>query len=328
MHASLLDQGRIQFYTRLNRRPRRSGHHYRIDGVFFCLLLTCLIISGCSASPIDPTPSSAGTLQSPSAPILESVPGTAPAAITPSLVPTTTPFSCLKLPGTIEVHEVRHPQLLSPVRFRVYLPPCYEQDSLATFPTIILLHGLLATDMQWDDLGIDELATQRIQSGQSPPFIILMPWIRSSQDPVIAVMDTLIPYAKEQWRLAVERDYWAIGGISRGAGQALYIGVFHPEQFKAIGLHSPAILHSPEFLLGGYMTAEPEQRPSVWFDIGDSDSLFETALELLNLFEDAGIPIESQISSGDHTSLYWREHLPTYLDWYLSSWVPELKPDV
>lgn len=219
------------------------------------------------------------------------------------------------------MHEIRHPALIAPLRLRAYLPPCYEQDTYATYPTLLLLHGLLAMDTQWDDLGVDELADQLIQSGASPPFIILMPWIRNRQDPLIAIIDVLIPYAEEQWRLQDDRRYWAIGGISRGAGQALQIGLLHPEQFSAIGLHSPAILHVPEVLLQWIQAIEVEDRPAIWFDIGTADSLQKSAVTFLDQFQQAGIPMTYQINAGDHTSSYWMEHLPSYLAWYRSFWI-------
>jgi enterochelin esterase-like enzyme len=150
---------------------------------------------------------------------------------------------------------------------------------------------------------------------------MLMPWIRNSQDPQIAVIDALIPYAQSQWRLTDEREFWAIGGISRGAGQVLQIGLLHPDQFRAIGLHSPAFLHVPELLLGWYLAVEEAQQPSIWFDMGESDSLLQSATVLLETFNAAGITLTQQIGPGDHTSEYWQKNLPAYIDWYRSFWL-------
>jgi enterochelin esterase-like enzyme len=322
MESILLDLIRIQNYTRLNRRPRRSGYSNRIDGVFLWLLLVCLTISSCNLAPDQPPPANPeGTATRPEIAV-DSPIATLGVDGAPNKFPTDIPIACLVSGGTLETHEIRQSGLVATLRVRVYLPPCYEEDTYARYPTLILLHGLLATETQWDELGVDEQADDLIQSGSSPPFIMLMPWIRNSEDPHTAVMDALVPFAEEQWRLSTKREYWAIGGLSRGAGQALQIGLLHPERFSAIGLHSPAILHTPELLLSWYVAIEETQRPAIWFDIGESDSLLESATVLLQTFENAGVGISKQFGSGDHTSDYWSKNLPIYLDWYRSFWIP------
>jgi enterochelin esterase-like enzyme len=326
MKSIQLDLTDIQNYTRFNRRPRRSGYPNRIDGVFFWLLLLCFLIPACTVAADQP--STAYTEDTPVKPSMTvgTLSETPTPVATPTNVPTDTPIACLARGGTLETHEIRHPALVAPLRVRVYLPPCYEEDSYASYPTLILLHGLLATETQWGELGVDEQADDLIQSGSSPPFIMLMPWIRNSQDPQIAVMEALIPFAEERWRLSAERDYWAIGGLSRGAGQALQIGLLHPERFRAIGLHSPAILLTPELLVSWMLDIEDEQRPGIWLDIGEADSLRESTLNLLDQFQQAGIALTYQLNSGDHTSSYWQEHLTEYLEWYRSFWISSSAP--
>jgi enterochelin esterase-like enzyme len=321
MRLSLLDPEKIRSYTSHNRRPRRSGQRYRIVGVFVSRIVFSMFLFGCLPNTQPTTELVQPTTTSPSTSTPEVLLGTVLPTPTAPNLPTHTPISCLTQDGTIEVHDIQHPAFVSPVRVRVYLPPCYEQDTFATYPTLILLHGLLATDEQWDDLGVDELANELIQSGKSPPFIVLMPWIRNSQDPQIAVIEALIPYAQGQWRITNEREFWAIGGISRGAGQAMQIGLLHPDQFRAIGLHSPATLHVPELLLGWYLAIEEAQRPAIWFDMGEYDSLLQSATVLLETFQDAGITLTQQTSPGDHTSDYWRKNLPAYISWYRSFWL-------
>ncbi len=322
MQHDQLDREQVRAYTQSNRRPRRSGLLVRIVGVLFFYLLCSIVLMSCALDTANPLPATLGpTIHQTHTPkASQSTP--LPTPLQRSFA-THTPIKCLSSDGTVEMHEIQHPGFVSPVQLRVYLPPCYDQDSLATYPTLILLHGLLATDSQWDELGVVELADQLIQDGDAPPFIILMPWIRNSQDPLIAVTEAVIPYARERWRLAEGRQFWAIGGISRGAGQAVYIGLLQPERFKAIGLHSPAFLHTPEFLLTRYLALDAAERPEIWFDIGESDSLLDSATLLLETFDQAGVHIVSQTRPGDHTLDYWRMHLPEYLDWYLSFWLAE-----
>jgi enterochelin esterase-like enzyme len=327
MNSPQLNQTGNQGSARCNRSPHRSGRPNRIEVVFFWILLASSLLAAC-ANPSAPTlpthlPQPATPTQAP--PDLPAS-ATSSDATKPLPVPTDTPLACLTAGGVIEVHEIHHQALVAPLRVRVYIPPCYDQDSYATYPTLLLLHGLLATDVQWDDLGVDEVADRLIQSQTSPPFIILMPWIRNSQDPLVAVIDVLIPYAQAHWRMSADRDFWSIGGISRGAGQALQIGLLYPEQFRAIGLHSPAILHAPELLLSWIQSIEIQDRPEIWLDIGETDSLYSSTRSFLDLFLQAGIPITYHINQGDHTRNYWQEHLPAYLAWYRSIWMTPATP--
>ncbi len=324
MHRIHLDPLENQIYTHINRRPRRSGLIRPIDGVFFSLLLTGFLLTSCRApSALTPSPRSTGLPIPTHSPVLayQRTPTSQPGGY-----PTATPLACLKAGGTVETLEVRDNALVAPLRIRIYLPPCYEQDTYATYPVLILLHGLLATDIQWDELGMDELADQWIQSGSSPPFIMIMPWIRNSEDSYSAVVDHLIPFALEKWRISENRELWAIGGISRGAGQALQIGLLNPERFGAIGLHSPATLHQPELILSWIEAIEPDMRPAIWFDIGEADSLLETANLLLDQLLQTSVNLTYSINPGDHTTAYWQANLVSYLGWYRTNWLKSTGP--
>jgi enterochelin esterase-like enzyme len=204
--------------------------------------------------------------------------------------------------------------------FRVYLPPCYADINEKTYPTLYLLHGLQSTDSQWDELGVDEVADTLITSGTLPPFIIVMPWHRTGIDLIRAVPEVLVPYIDANYASRTRRAYRAIGGLSKGGGQALEIGLKYPEEFSAVGMHSPAVQYLDSVIIDWALSIPSENRPSLWIDIGRRDSLYPAAESLITAFQQNSIPIMIQINEGDHLPEYWQEHLDDYLRWYTSNW--------
>ncbi len=217
--------------------------------------------------------------------------------------------------------EIDHPSLTRALPFRVYLPPCYDEQPERYYPVLYLLHGLQGTDAQWDELGIDETANALIKRGSLPPFLIIMPWQRTGIDIETAVIDVLIPHIDQTYRTLTEPEWRAIGGVSRGAGQALRIALTHADMFSILGLHSPATLNAEGLILQWLLAIPIEQRPDVWMDIGDHDSLLPSAQSLLNLLSQNDLDAIVQINPGDHTSDYWRAHIVDYLHWYAAHWM-------
>jgi len=185
---------------------------------------------------------------------------------------------------------------------------------------LYLLHGLLGTDAQWEDLGAGEVEDQLLAQGAVPPFLIVMPWERTGLKIEAAIVDGLIEYIDQTYRTRTDARWRAIGGISRGAGQALEIGLLHPELFGQVGLHSPAVLHG-DVLISRWLKGITEGRlPAIWIDIGLSDSLFDPTAHLIEFFFEQGIAPTIQFNDGDHEQGYWRSNLPTYLRWHGGLW--------
>ncbi|MGH2621099.1 MAG: alpha/beta hydrolase [Anaerolineales bacterium] len=200
------------------------------------------------------------------------------------------------------------------------MPPC-SQATRGSLPTLFLLHGLARTDSEWDDLGADELAQAWIASGQAPPFLIVMPWERLGLEFEGAIVEHLIPHVEQVYGASPDRTQRAIGGISRGGGWALRIGLKHPELFGSIGLHSPAVLVPDLFDLPAWILAiAAADLPSIWIDMGQRDPLRFELVDLTELLDEQGVPYVSNTHSGEHSEAYWAAHLGDYLEWYVSGW--------
>jgi enterochelin esterase-like enzyme len=218
-------------------------------------------------------------------------------------------------------NELIDPDLPRGLPYRVYVPPCAAEE-FGQLPSLYLLHGLARTDAQWDELEADKIAQNLVARDKAPPFLIVMPWERLGLDYEQTIVEFLIPHIESEYGASSDRALRSIGGISRGAGWALRIGMQHPELFQAIGLHSPAVLVPDMFALPGWIEAIPKEKtPEIWIDIGDRDPLRLSLPELTTLFDEAGLPYVRNSYPGEHIENYWTEHVEDYLRWYVAGWL-------
>ncbi|HET9590020.1 MAG TPA: alpha/beta hydrolase-fold protein, partial [Anaerolineales bacterium] len=117
-----------------------------------------------------------------------------------------------------------------PQEFLIYLPPCYDANTDKRYPVLYLLHGQTYRADQWIRLGAVEVLDDLILSGESIPFIVVFPddryWnLAAGAGFGERLVDKLVPYSDLTYRTLPERDQRAIGGLSRGAGWALQLGL-------------------------------------------------------------------------------------------------------
>lgn len=224
-------------------------------------------------------------------------------------------------PGRVTEREIADERLPRSLPIRVYEPACLDDHPSARFPVLYLLHGLTYTDSQWGDLGVDETMDRLIAAGQVSPAIIVMPWERTGIDFETAIPQVLLPYVDSHYPTMAGRGGRAIGGISRGGGWALRLGLQHPELFVSVGLHSPAVLAPDLFRIPDWAKAMPTpEAPRIWIDMGDHDTLRFDLAKLRDTLDGSGIAYEYHTYPGEHTSTYWAGHLAAYLRWYDRGW--------
>ncbi|MCL4257761.1 MAG: hypothetical protein KJZ53_04425 [Anaerolineales bacterium] len=234
---------------------------------------------------------------------------------------------CLDAGGQVEYHEVESDYLDYGLRFRVYTPPCYD-ESVESYPVLYLVHGQTYNDDQWDRLGADEAASRLIAAGELPPFIIVMPYDRSSnqpsQDPFRqALIEELLPWVDANYRTLTARETRAIGGLSRGASWAIHFAFNYPELFSAVGGHSPPVFQEDAPQMRGWLDEMPaEDLPRIWLDIGERDqrAILDSAIWFEGLLTQRNIPHEWYLFTGDHSEAYWSSHVEQYLRWYALDW--------
>jgi len=245
--------------------------------------------------------------------------------LTPLPVPSSTPLACITQPGRVEEGVLTSTK--PPQEYFIYLPPCYNEKTDKRYPVLYLLHGQTYQADQWIRLGAAQAVDDLILSGETMPFIIVFPddryWYSAESGPSFGsrLVDSLIPFIDENYRSLPDRNYRAIGGLSRGAGWALRLGLTRWELFGHIGLHSLAVLDTD----GSYMEMWLEKIPSsayptIYMDIGKSDAELGRAKLVEGSFTKYQIPHEIHIYTGEHTEEYWSSHIAEYIQWYADEW--------
>jgi enterochelin esterase-like enzyme len=282
--------------------------------------LACALLTGLWACTPQATPTSTATLAPPTA-TLTPVPPT----ITPT--PSPTPLACLTEPGRLEQGSL---QTSNPAQeYLIYLPPCYAQQTDLRYPVLYLLHGQTFTDDQWPRMGAVRIADQLILSGEAAPFIIVFPDDRYWNLPPgpgfgNRLIGNLIPYVDETYRTLADRQHRALGGLSRGGGWTVRLGLRNWELFGMLGLHSPVVFVSDAAYVDDWIAAIPSNSlPRLWLDIGDQDSKLGYARLLEETLSYYSVPHEWHQYSGDHSETYWSQHVEEYLRWYTAGWQVE-----
>jgi len=236
------------------------------------------------------------------------------------------PTPCARTRGLIQSFSLNSDILENGLEGRVYLPPCYGAGDQTGFPVLYLLHGVTASDEQWIDLGVDEAMDDLIAAGEIPPFIIVMPreysWGLPAQNRFgDALIQDLLPWVDRHFRTRAEREYRAIGGLSRGGNWALHIGSREWHLFSAMGGHSAPVFFGDARDIPMWLGKIPEKElPRIYLDIGEDDQNQESTLALEQTLTEEGFPHDWHLYPGTHNEAYWREHLKAYLKWYASTW--------
>jgi enterochelin esterase-like enzyme len=269
------------------------------------------------------SPSSQSTAMPTAIPATQIPPPTA-TPLPPTESVTATPPACLNQPGRIEQGSLETTK--PPQEYIIYLPPCYDERPEQRYPVLYLLHGQTYTDDQWVRLGAVQVADRLFISGEAQPFIIVFPddryWnLQSGPGFGDRLVEALIPYIDEQYRTIADRDNRAIGGLSRGAGWALRLGLQRWDLFGILGLHSLAVFSDDRpFLAELLEPIPPEYWPRISLDMGDNDQELGFNTQFEGLLTEMGIPHEWRLYAGAHDERYWSEHVEEYLRWYAQGW--------
>jgi enterochelin esterase-like enzyme len=218
--------------------------------------------------------------------------------------------------------------LPDPIQFRVYIPPCYNHQPDRYYPVLYLIHGQTYNDDQWDRLGVDEMADVLIASREISPLIIVMPREdeRSTPPPENLFGDALIfdllPFIDTEYRTIPDRQYRAIGGLSRGGNWAVHIGLSYWGFFGQIGAHStPTFVTDGPAVIREWLAEIPaDELPRISLDAGEDDIWLRFTLQFEKVLNQENIPHEWNLYSGQHDEEYWSSHIEQYLRWYTQDW--------
>jgi enterochelin esterase-like enzyme len=315
--ASITAASNVPLMQSIKASSRRKMHWALSVNAVFSVVVFAL--AACSA-PETPLPTSYPT-QPP--PTWTPVPPTA----TRTPIPATPTPACTETTGQVLAASLSTDLLPDKkLPYRVYLPPCYAADKGARYPVLYLLHGQTYTEDQWIRLGAVKNADRLIASRQVVPFLIVLPYDKSWRQPDEdnfgkALVEELIPAIDAAYRTRPERQFRAIGGLSRGGAWAIHLGLTDYPLFGAIGAHSPAVFWRDGIHLAGWLNDIPDDSlPRMFVDIGDNDKGIDGVITLEDLLTKRGVEHEYYLFKGFHDETYWSAHVEEYLRWYAGGW--------
>lgn len=300
----------------------------RLSGILFLFsLLASLALAACEpAHPLPDLSTPVRTESAGSALPSPAEPASATPATTQATPDSTAQPDCKSMGGSLVGGEIDTSLLDKPMRYKVYLPPCYGLEPDKRYPVLYLLHGQNFDEEQWIRIGAPAAADGLEASGELPPFIMVFPYDYSYKQPTEykfedVFVGQLIPAIDGAYLTKNEVKYRAIGGLSRGGAWALHIGADHPELFGTIGGHSPSIFVVDEYSLRANILNIPAaQQPRIWLDAGDHDSEYALVSGFEDFLNEHDIPHEWHTLVGWHDEQYWSGHVSEYLRWYAQNW--------
>lgn len=243
-------------------------------------------------------------------------------------------------------------------KYAIYLPADYE-TSQRSYPVMYLLHGAGDDQTGWVQFGeVKSIADQAIAEGKSTAMIIVMPDGNTGQRGYFNspkgdwnyedfFFQEFMPYIEKTYRIRAEKRYRAIAGLSMGGGGTFMYALHHPELFSSAcplsAYTGPLTIeelarpwekqldglsksdqekyfarHSATELIKS-MSAEEIKSVRWYIDCGDEDFLYEGNSLVHIAMRKKEIPHEFRIRNGAHNWTYWREALPTVLEFVSQS---------
>ncbi len=251
-----------------------------------------------------------------------------PTASAQPATPSPLPTACSETSGRNESLAAASLAGQNTLAARIHLPPCFDPSGKTRYPVLYLLHGQGFQSDQWERLGAFRTADGLFHDGKLPFLIVLPNEEDTSANPFDspfgpALSGALVAQVDMMYPTCAERGCRAIGGLSRGASWAIYLGLKNWGLFAIIGAHSFPPFYGLESQLPEMLKSiPPGQRPRIYLDIGFSDPYRQPAAAFEDLLNRSAIPHEWYLNAGGHDESYWAAHTPAYLAWYASQFAP------
>jgi enterochelin esterase family protein len=209
----------------------------------------------------------------------------------------------------------------------VYTPPGYERGARGRFPVLYLLHGANADETAWHRLGrVDLILDNLLAAKKMKPFIVVMPFGYAvppgtpggqGQNTALFARDLLgdvIPAVEARYRTHRDVRHRALVGLSMGGGQALNIGLHHPELFGYLGGFSSGLGKPADFpATYASLIADPARANKdlrlLWIGCGTEDGALAGSKSFSAFLTENRIRHTFRETSGAHTWMVWRRYL-------------------
>jgi enterochelin esterase-like enzyme len=227
------------------------------------------------------------------------------------------PLSCTD-EGTRQGGSVESPTAGSIIRFQVYLPPCYDQETSLAYPVVYLLDGNRAT---WNQYGAARIAEDLILDRRVPPFILITPGIATTEERCAAVASDLPAEVDGGFRTLADRRHRAVAGASSCGHTAACAALQFPDRFGSVGIFGSGIFGEDVEEFSGWIAATPlEQQPRIWIDTGEQDEMMPYTNLLIYALTSEGVAVTYVSEPGGHQFEYWASHLEAFYLWLAEGW--------
>lgn len=124
------------------------------------------------------------------------------------------------------------------------------------------------------------------------------------------LLEAAMPWVEAHYRVRTDAANRALVGLSMGGGEALAVGLNHPDVFAWVGAFSAATPEEPEVVAA---LADGEQLNGklrlLWIAEGKDDLLRERNEAFLKLLDAHGVRHEWHLTEGRHQWPVWRGYL-------------------
>ena len=123
------------------------------------------------------------------------------------------------------------------------------------------------------------------------------------------LLKDIIPYVDSHYSVYTDRDHRALAGLSMGGGQALNIGLVHPETFAYVGGFSsaPDTRQPPSNLVPD--VSVPKRLKLVWLGCGNRDGLIRISQAVHAYFKENAVPHIWHVDTNAHDTTEWDNNL-------------------
>jgi enterochelin esterase-like enzyme len=119
----------------------------------------------------------------------------------------------------------------------------------------------------------------------------------------------IIPFVESHYAVYGDADHRALAGLSMGGGQALNIGLAHPETFAYVGGFSsaPDTKNPPDLAPD---PAVPKKLKLLWLACGNKDGLIRISQGVVHAYlKEKGVPHVWHVDGNAHDTPEWQNNL-------------------